>query len=288
MAVPTTEADAFFDDAFLELLKNEFHLPPLAETQNVLRESSANLLLIAREDEGVRKWLEDFYSSAMADVIALSRPPPPASSSSTPMMPTGPPPAPATTPQPQPTGALRRRPGRPLSEKTLAKRQKQEAQLALLFDDKDVEPGPLAYRPMVYTLSEKGHTMYGCHTARITPGGNPAITQFRRHFSGIIEVFSALTRGPPTNDNVVKFKAELSRWRADFTRDVAWRAKPPSLNWTKQNWGVVELAFIEFMRKKDYSEAAVDAICTTILRDTPYGEVACELIKEEAKLGEAL
>lgn len=286
MAIPTTEADALFDDAFLELLKNEFHLPPLAETQNMLQESSANLLLIAREDEGVRKWLEDFYSSAMADVIALSRPST-TSSTALPMMPTGPPPAPAT-PQPQPTGTLRRRPGRPLSEKTLAKRQKQEAQLALLFDDKEVEPGPVAYKPMVSALNDKGHTMYGCHVARITPGGNPIITQFRRHFAGIIEAFNALARGPSTNDNMVKFKTELSRWRADFPRDVVWRAKPPSLNWTKQNWGVVELAFIEFMRKKDYSEAAVDAICTVILRDTPNGEVACELIKEEAKLGEAL
>lgn len=285
MAIPTTEADALFDDAFLELLKNEFHLPPLAETQNILQESSANLLLIAREDEGVRKWLEDFYSSAMADVIALSRPPP--ATSSTLVMPTGPPPAPAT-PQPASTGTLRRRPGRPLSEKTLAKRQKQEAQLALLFDEKEVEPGPPAYKPMAPALSEKGHTMYGCHTARITPGGNPTITQFRRHFSTIIEVFSALVRGPPTNENVVKFKTELSRWRVDFPREVVWRAKPPSLNWTKQNWGAVELAFIEFMRKKDFSEPAVDAICTTVLRDTPSGETACELIKEEAKLGEAL
>lgn len=147
---------------------------------------------------------------------------------------------------------------------------------------------------LVMSCNKNGdNTLYGTttkapHPAQRTKAGR----YFRRHFKALVRCFKDVSATPTScsreraANNKLLLLFEMRRWRILVDPLVRVHVQPPQLNWTLLGWGAKEYAFVEFMRKTDFSRTAINSLRDSLLAagvTTSNTTVIMSLVEEEAK-----
>lgn len=149
------------------------------------------------------------------------------------------------------------------------------------------EDGPPTYSPMHTEELPNGHRLYGIVVYdRSARRANTSREDdlFRRNFSLLPEALTIFTATPkPSNENRDALRKQIMDWKRLSERQAF--AQPPRLDWTALGWGQAHRALVEYMRKRDFTTAALARLEEDMVGLNHLHEVLA-LVKEETVLFE--
>lgn len=143
-----------------------------------------------------------------------------------------------------------------------------------------------------------GNILYGIPLSKMET--NEDVLAFRRNFHYIVDAFYSMTIAPSEAELESAYSTmrnEMIKWRDTFKTQTVRTTQPPLINWSKRGWGEPEYLFVEFMRRRDFSNLTISCLHWNLV-DTLYNRICTSglhtvrgpiervmgLIKEEAEL----